>query len=150
MADPVTDATPSQAFLRVLNPILRTAVRSPLGRWIGPFAVLSFDGRRTGRRYDVVVTWHELDGRPVLVTPSPWRANFAGAGAPLTLLHRGSELHGTGTLVTDPTAVAGAVARLQESGQPLQAFGLKGPRGHLLTPEDARRTDRAVVTVEPR
>lgn len=150
MAEPVTDATPSQAFLRVLNPILRTAMRSPLGRWIGPFAMLSFDGRRTGRRYDVVVTWHELDGRPVFVTPSPWRANFAGTGAPVTLLHRGRELHGTGTLVTDAPTVAAALARFQESGEPLQAFGLRGPRGHRLTTDDVRRTHRALVTVQPR
>ena len=108
---------------------------------------MTFSGRRTGRRFDVVVTWHELDGRPVVVTPAPWRANFAGGGAPVTLLHRGVELRGTGELVTDPPTVARAVAGFQDAGEPLRAFGLAGPSGHRVTADDVRRTNRALVTI---
>ncbi len=147
MEDEIADAQPPPAVLRVLNPVLKAAIRSPLGRRLGGFAILTFSGRRSGRRYDVVVTWHELDGRPVVVTPSSWRANFADGGAPVMLLHRGTRLHGTGELVTDAPTVADAVARLQDAGEPLRAFGLAGPADQLVTAADVSRTGRALVTI---
>ena len=38
--------------------------------------VLRFFGRRTGRRYDIPVVAHRLDGDLYALTDAPWRNNF--------------------------------------------------------------------------
>jgi len=148
VADPVVDASPSPAFLRVLDPVLRTLLRSRLAPWLGGFALLTFSGRRTGRSYQAVVTFHELDGQVYVVTPRPWRVNFTG-GAPLRMRHAGVEVPGTGALETDPEVVAGVVSRLLAKGEPARAFALRIPDGHRVTAADMRATDRAIVRFVP-
>src|SRR3954447_24411662 len=101
----MTDRRPPKAVLAVMNPLMRALLASPLGRAIPPFGLLRFRGRRSGRRYAIVVGVHETDGRTLVVTPAQWRLNFSG-GAPAELRHRGKTLRRTGTLVADPNAVA--------------------------------------------
>jgi hypothetical protein len=148
VADAVQDATPSEAFLRVFNPVLRFLLRSRLAPLLGGFALASFHGRRTGRPYEVVVTWHELDGQVYVVTPARWRANFA-AGAPLGIRHRGVHVPGTGLLETDPRVVADVMNRLLDRGEPARAFALKLPAGHRLSAADVTAVNRAIVTFTP-
>jgi len=40
--------------------------------------VLRFFGRKTGRRYDIPVVAHRLDGELYALTDAPWRNNFRG------------------------------------------------------------------------
>lgn len=148
VAEAVQDATPSEAFLRVFNPVVRSALRSRLAPVLRGFALVSFHGRRTGRPYEVVVTWHELDGQVYVVTPARWRANFAG-GAPMLMRHSGVEVPGSGRLETDPELVAGVMNRLLASGEPPRAFGLKMPAGHRLTADEVTAVNRAIVTFTP-
>ena len=145
---PVQDASPSEAFLKVFNPILRFLLRSRLAPLVRGFALISFRGRRTGRPYEVVVTWHELDGQIYVVTPARWRANFAG-GAPLRMRHSGVEVPGQGVLETDPERVADVVGRLLDRGEPPRAFALKFAAGHRLTAADVTAVNRAIVTFRP-
>ena len=148
MAGPVQDASPSPAFLKVFNPMVRFALRSRLAPLLRGFALASFHGRRTGRSYEVVVTWHELDGRVYVVTPAPWRANFAG-GAPMTMRHLGVDVPGRGVLETDPEVVADVVARLLAAGEPPRAFALTMPADHRMTAADVVATNRAIVSFHP-
>src|SRR4026209_1691488 len=97
--------------LKVLNPVLRRVLRSPLGKRIGKLATIEVVGRRTGHSYSVVCGWDEIGGRPgvfqpaghsyavvcgcreiggrrVVFTPAGWRSNFAG-GAPAVVCHKG-------------------------------------------------------------
>ena len=64
-------------MMRVTNPVMRGLLRSPAG---GPmrrqFMVLRFFGRKTGRRYDIPVVAHRLDGQLYALTDAPWRNNF--------------------------------------------------------------------------
>ena len=64
-------------MMRVTNPVMRALLRSPAG---GPmrrqFMVLRFSGRKTGRRYDIPVVAHRLDGELYALTDAPWRNNF--------------------------------------------------------------------------
>ena len=62
MSAPVVDVLPPRTLLRLLNPTLRWALRTPLGRGATGLALLQFTGRRSGRHYRVPVTWRELDG----------------------------------------------------------------------------------------
>jgi len=148
VAGAVVDASPSPAVLRVLDPVLRTLLRSRLAPWLGGFALLTFSGRRTGRTYQAVVSFHELDGQVYVVTPQRWRANFTG-GAPMRMRHAGVEVPGTGVLERDPELVAGVVNGLLAKGEPARAFALRIPEGHRLTAADVRATDRAVVRFVP-
>ena len=48
--------------------------------------VLRFFGRKTGRRYDIPVVAHRLDGELYALTDAPWRNNFRdGADVEVTL-----------------------------------------------------------------
>src|SRR4051794_21368801 len=44
------DAKPPLALVRMMNPVLRLLLRTPLARALRPFALLEFTGRRSGRR----------------------------------------------------------------------------------------------------
>ncbi|WIV66039.1 nitroreductase/quinone reductase family protein [Natrialbaceae archaeon AArc-T1-2] len=93
---------------RVANPIVAAVLRSSfhplLSRWL---LVLSYEGRRSGRRYTTPVLYREVDDELYLVTPAAyttWWRNFGG-GHPATVLYRGRWRRGVGSLVTDADAV---------------------------------------------
>ena len=140
----MTDQRPPDRVVRGLNPVVRALLRSPAGRLIGGLGLLEFDGRRTHRRYRVVVGCHRLDGETVVFTPAPWRSNFT-SGATATVLHRGQRQTLTGTLDTDPARVANALGRLIDSGTSPRALGLNVPAGHSITATDVETIDRAMI-----
>jgi len=115
----VEPAHPPAAMMRVGNPVLRGLLRSPVG---GPmrrqFMVLRFFGRKTGRRYDIPVVAHRLDGELYALTGAPWRNNFRdGADVEVTL--DGHITRMRGQLLDDPEAVAPLYARA------IDHFGVK-------------------------
>lgn len=140
----VRDRRPPLALIRVLNPIMRTLLRTPLGRLVRPFALLEFDGRRSGRRYRVPVGWHAVGGDPVVFSPAPWRANFAG-GTDVTVRLHGRRRRLVGTLVDDPGEVAAALDQMIKEGTPAARVGIVVPAGHQLTADDVRVVDRAMI-----
>jgi hypothetical protein len=93
-------------MLRVSNPVMRGLLRSPAG---GPmrrqFMVLRFFGRRTGRRYDIPVVAHRLDGELYALTDAARRNNFRG-GADVEVTLDGHVTRMRGQLLDDPEAVA--------------------------------------------
>ncbi|MGI5171059.1 hypothetical protein ACQEU3_42580 [Spirillospora sp. CA-253888] len=74
----------------------------PLGERL---AVLRFTGRRTGRRYELPVGVHALDGGPVIATSGGWRHNFAG-GAEAEIVWRGERRTARLVPVPDPERTA--------------------------------------------
>lgn len=109
-ATAVEPAHPPAAMLRVSNPVMRGLLRSPAG---GPlrkqFMVLRFFGRKTGRRYDIPVVAHRLDGGLYALTDARWRNNFRdGADVEVTL--DGHVTRMRGQLVDDPEAAASLYA----------------------------------------
>ena len=106
-------------MMRVGNPVMRGLLRSPAG---GPvrrqFMVLRFFGRKTGRRYDIPVVAHRLDGELYALTDAPWRNNFRG-GTDVEVTLDGHVTRMRGQLLDDPAAVAplyaGAIALVHGS-----------------------------------
>lgn len=92
-------------MLRVLNPTLRFLMRTPLG---GPLRrgllVLRFTGRRSGRRYEVVISPHRIGGDLFVLTNARWRLNFRG-GREAEWDHQGRTTSGRGVLVEEPQVV---------------------------------------------
>lgn len=134
--------------LKVLNPVLRRVLRSPLGRRIGKLATIEVVGRRTGHSYSVVCGWHEIGGRQVVFTPAAWRSNFAG-GAPAVVCHRGRIEQYVGELEHDHSTVADALNKVIGAGTSPRALGLRVPKGAVITADDVRGLDRAIVEFRP-
>jgi len=51
----VRSKPPPARLMRLLNPLMRVAIRSRLGRRMEPLAVLRYHGRHSGRRRDIPV-----------------------------------------------------------------------------------------------
>jgi hypothetical protein len=126
---------------------MRLVLRSPAGRLLPGLALLEFEGRRTGRRYRVPVGWHTLGSSAVVLTPAPWRHNFAG-GAPVTVHRAGSVRALRGTLEPDTSAGAKALARLLAEGERPGNLGLH-IRGNAAQ-ADLQHLGRWVIHLEPR
>ena len=144
----VGDAPPPRAVMRIVNPMMRFVLRTPLARLIRPLALLDFEGRRTGRHRQVVVGWHLIEGAPVVVTPAAWRVNFAEARV-ATIRWRGRESSWVGTLETDPSIVARLVEQMFASGTAARSLALRVPTGHTLTPSDIVETRRGIIRFAP-
>ena len=111
--------------MRVIDPIIKFEVRSPLGRFL-PWALLSFDGRRSGRRIEVPVRYYETSNGWVTFSPNPWRHNFTEERA-VTVRFKGRVSEQSAVLVRDPAQVADALNELLERGLWVPA-GMR-PRG---------------------
>lgn len=144
----VRDARPPTAMVAVLNPILRVLLRTPVGRFIKPFALLEFAGRTSGRRYRIPVGWHELGERNMVFTPATWCVNFR-AGAAANIHYRGHARVLEGALITDPMTVADSLNSLLQSGVSPKLLGLDVPQGHQLTVEDVQAVRRALIEFRP-
>jgi hypothetical protein len=150
MADraPVADRRPPEGLVRSVNPLLRGLLKSPLRRLVRPsLAVLEFKGRKTGRQYRIPVGWHLVDGSRVVFTPAGWRFNFRG-GAPVSIVHRGGTVTGTGMLVDDPAVVADGLQQALDGGSTPSLLGLHVEKGHRVTPEDAVVSGRSMIRLE--
>jgi hypothetical protein len=104
---------PHAGLLRVVNPVFARVLRSPAHRLLSGFRprllVLRVVGRRTGRRYTVVVGRHEVDGMLSVFTSAPWRLNLRG-GADVEVTDAGRTYAAHAVLVEDTDEVADAYA----------------------------------------
>lgn len=92
---------------RMINALVKAQLRSPLhGMISGHVMLITFTGRRSGRRYTTPVSYAR-DGETVYCfTDAPWWKNLRG-GAPVTLRLRGHDLKGMAEAVS---ADQGAIA----------------------------------------
>jgi hypothetical protein len=144
----IRDAKPPEFLVNMLNPIMRGVLRTPLGRVMRLFAMLDFRGRQSGRRYRVPVFWHPVGDEGFVFTPARWQANFAG-GASARVLRRGRTETMTGTLVTDPGAVAEAFNAVLATGKKPSQMGLSMPAGHAVTAADVDAVRRSMIRFRP-
>jgi hypothetical protein len=143
----VTDARPPLALVRVLSPVLRAVLATPLGRLLPGIAVVRFDGRRSGRPYRVVVGWYDRAAQPTVVTPAPWRVNFAPPDGRVAEVRQGGRTHEMrGTLCVEPAAVAERLNAILDGGSSPGRLGLRARRDHRFTPADVVAVHRAVIT----
>lgn len=116
----VDAAHPPQLLLNVVNRALKVALRTPLGGFLGDFMLVSFTGRKTGKRYATPVSAHALDGTLYVVLEAQWKYNFRD-GADAQVSHLGSTRTMRGELITDPATVAGLADRIAKSYSPKKA-----------------------------
>lgn len=107
-------AHPPEVLLRTLNPVLRRVLRTPLGGRIAEFMLVSFTGRKTGRRFSVPVSAHHVDGDLYVVLEAQWKYNFRD-GADAEVYHLGKKEAMHGQLITERPVVVDIAHRLTQS-----------------------------------
>jgi F420H(2)-dependent quinone reductase len=112
MSTTITRTTPPQRLVTALNPVVRAALRSPAHRPLdGALLILHVVGRRTGRHYDIPVSYAAVDGRFVVVTQHRWRANLRGV-SDVEVTHAGRRRRLPVVLDEDPGTVAATLLRI--------------------------------------
>ena len=94
-----------RTMTKFANVLMRPLLRSSAGKGIHELALLCFEGRRSGKRYEVPVEYHELNGEPLVLTASAWKRNLRG-GADVELVHEGRRIRMRAELIEDPDEVA--------------------------------------------
>ncbi len=141
---------------RIANVFMRPLLRSSAGKRIHELALLSFVGRRSGRRYEVPVEFHELDGEPLILTAAAWKANLRG-GADVELVHEARRVPMRAELIEDPDDVASiyealigqiGIAHAKATKIGLEVIGEEMPTHEQVREAVAGR--RTVVRLRPR
>jgi hypothetical protein len=79
MTTAVGRSIPPQRLINLMNPLVRSVLQSPLhGELDGTLLVLHLTGRKSGRRFDIPVSYVDFDGRLIVVTQHKWRVNVRG------------------------------------------------------------------------
>jgi hypothetical protein len=106
---------PPDAIIRLVNPVMRRLLASPLHRaGSGQLMLLRYTGRRSGRRFALPVARQDHEGRIAVFTNSAWRHNFRGGHA-AELVNRRQPVAVRGTLVDDVDEVVDAYERRIEA-----------------------------------
>jgi hypothetical protein len=153
---PFEPTRPFRTMLRISNLFMRPLLRSSAGKRIHGVALLCFHGQRTRRRYEVPVEYHELDGRPLILTASGWKSNLRG-GADVELVHEGQRMPMRAELIEDPDEVAktyeALIDRIGLDHANATTIGLTGIRDRMPPHEEiveAVRGRRTVIRLGPR
>ena len=133
---------------------MRPLIRSRMGAHLHDLAVISFTGRKTGRRYAVPVGYQELDGHGLILTAARWRTNLRG-GADVEVVHGGRSRPMRADLIEDADEVADVYVALLQRPELKKAtqIGLRISGDNMPTHDElAHAVDgkRAVVRLDPR
>jgi hypothetical protein len=153
----VTSFEPGRRYrrlFRVGNVFMRALLRSRLGEKMQGLSILTVTGRTTGKRYAVPVSVLDLDGSPIVLTASPWRANLRG-GADVEVRAGRVTRPMRAALVEDPERVADVYERLLPTvgAEHSKRLGLVLAGDRLPTHEElveAIRGHRSLITLAER
>ena len=111
----VTISHPPAAVLRIANPVMRFLLGTPVaGSLRDQMMVVSFSGRKTGRRYSIPLSAHRIHNDLYAITSAPWKHNFRD-GAAAEVLHKGKTTTMRGELIQNHAVVADVCRRCAES-----------------------------------
>lgn len=93
------------SLFKLANPLMKLILNSPLHGGVSRrLMVLSFTGRKTGKRYSTPVGYVRQKNTIYVFTHSPWRTNFQKPAA-VTMRIQGKVVSGIASLVNDPAKV---------------------------------------------
>jgi len=112
-------------LLRVSNLLVIGLLRSPFHRLAsGSLALITYRGRRSGRRITTPVMYAERDGTQTIFVSHPerktWWLNLRG-GAEVDVQLRGRPLHGRADVVSDAAAVEAYLDRYPHARNAVEA-----------------------------
>lgn len=126
-AEPVKPPLPPWAY-GIVNPTMKFLLRSPLhGALSGALLILIFEGRKSGKRYEIPVGYMQEGGKLYTFSHSAWGKNFEG-GAPVALRLRGELVRATARVVEDPALIGRLISRMasEQGEQMAERMGLIG------------------------
>src|SRR5690348_13751973 len=92
---------PPKALFAVLNPIMKTLVRSPLhGALSKSLMTMTVTGRKSGKRYVIPIGYTQIGETIYCGTKGGWYKNLRG-GAPVVLRLRGRDVPATARVTED-------------------------------------------------
>ena len=107
--------SPPRAVQKLVNPIMRLLLRTPvMGAARKQLMVVSFNGRKTGRRYSFPLSAYQIDTDLYALSYAAWTRNFRDH-ATAQVLHDGKTTTMRGELIQDRAAVADLYRRFAES-----------------------------------
>jgi hypothetical protein len=137
----VIPSHPPEPVMKVMNPVLRYVLRTPLaGGARKQFMVLNFEGRKSGRQFSIPVSAHEIDGQLYALAGATWKVNFRGGG-PAEVLYDGKSRTMRGELIEDGAVVADLFHRCATgygASRAQRMMGLKFRDDRMPTLEDFR------------
>jgi hypothetical protein len=125
---------PLVAFLmhHLINPVMRWGLAGPLHARFGSdtLMVLSFSGRRSGKRYRFPIGYMRQGSTLFSYSPFSWWRSLI-SGAPVTVTVRGRVIQGRAEAITDTAMVeAGMLVYLRHNPGDARYFDVKiGPDG---------------------
>ena len=123
-----------KVFYRVINPLMAALLRSPLhGRLSHSMLLLTFHGRKSGKRYTLPLGYVQHNDRIFVLTHSPWWKNLRGGAAVLMRL-QGRNVGGTASIVEDSALMAQVMQAFVESHgvKMAQRLGLADEQGNVV------------------
>lgn len=138
----------------VINPVMRTLLRSPLHFFLsGSLMLITFTGRKSGRRYTTPVRYVRVDGLVRCFTSSEnlWWRNLRG-GALVSLRIEGRERPYQAVAIdADPQRIRAALQHyLALFPQDASYHGIRLNPDKSLLAEDLDRASKHAVVVEAR
>lgn len=110
---------PPRIVYKVLNPLFVALLHTPLhGLMSRRLLALSFQGRKSGKRYRIPVGYAQTEDGLLITTQSRWAQNLRG-GAPVSVRLRGQERRGTADLITDEAGMLAAYRVMLAQGPQL-------------------------------
>jgi hypothetical protein len=114
----------------LINPIMRWGLAGPLHARFGSdtLMVLSFTGRKSGKRYRFPIGYMQEESTLISYSPFSWWCALRG-GAPVTVALRGRRLNGHAEVIADTAAVeSGMLMYLRHNPGDAKYFDVKiGP-----------------------
>lgn len=99
---------PPRIVYTIMNPTFKALLYSPLHSLMSRrLIVLTFSGRKSGKRYSVVVGYAQDGNTLVIPTQSKWSRNLRG-GVPVTVRLRGRTRSGVAEVVDDEAGMRAA------------------------------------------
>jgi hypothetical protein len=145
---PTIGERPPAIMRAVVNPLLSLLLRTSLhGLVSGRLVLLSFSGRKSGRRYTFPVGYGQQGDTLLITTMAGWKKNLIG-GAPVEVWLRGGKRAGTATVVSDEQGVyEGFRLLLPDAPQLAQFLGIRLNNGAPDADDVRRARERGYVIV---
>ncbi len=134
----------------IVNPSMSALLRSPLHRlFSGNILLLTFSGRKTGRRYTTPLSYAREGDRLYCFTDAPWSRNLRG-GAPVSVTLRRKAFPGVGkVIVDDPERIGKALTHyFQQVPRDARFYSVSLDRHGIPDPQHVARAARGIIFVE--
>lgn len=137
-------------IFKLLNPLMKIILNSPLhGGLSKRVMVLSFTGRKSGKRYSTPVAYVREGDHVIVVTYSSWRSNFKEP-APVQMRIQGKSVSGTAVFVNDPVRIKQMIHTLMHTSgkEMMQRMGLWIEDLDSLSPEAVKQAAHGTYFIE--